>query len=111
MATELVVETVNDAPHFGSGSRDDTGDVAERIDLFGALAKLSSFDRAVVVLRYWDDLSVEAVATALGCSAGAVRNRSMRALHRLRLHLATSTGSGSATSRSRSASYPTGDRS
>lgn len=105
MATELVVEGVGDVPHipFGRGS-DETADAAERIDLFSALAKLSPFDRAVVVLRYWDDLSVLDVAAVLGCSSGAVRNRSMRALHRLRLHLAADASSGV-----RSSSYPTGE--
>jgi DNA-directed RNA polymerase specialized sigma24 family protein len=38
----------------------------------------------VLVLRYWEDQSVEDVAAALRLSHGAVRNRSMRALDRLR---------------------------
>src|SRR5690242_17066924 len=40
--------------------------------------------RAVVVLRYWADLSVEQVADVLGCSAGNVKSLSARALPRLR---------------------------
>lgn len=89
MATELVVEEVGEPlTHQGNGcSAGAVDDAAQRIDLFSALAKLSPFDRMVVVLRYWDDLSVNDVAAVLGCSTGAVRNRSMRALHRLRLHL------------------------
>lgn len=57
---------------------------ALRIALHDALADLSAVDRAVVVLRYLDDLSVEEVAGLLDLSPGAVRNRSMRALARLR---------------------------
>ena len=49
-----------------------------------ALAGLKPVDRAVVVLRYLDDLPVEQVAQILELSPGAVRNRSMRALSRLR---------------------------
>jgi RNA polymerase sigma-70 factor (sigma-E family) len=50
----------------------------------GALDGLASADRAVLVLRYLEDRSVSDVAQALGVSEGAVRNRSMRALDRLR---------------------------
>ena len=38
----------------------------------------------VVVLRYWEDLSVEQVADLLGCSAGNVKSQSARALGKLR---------------------------
>jgi RNA polymerase sigma-70 factor, sigma-E family len=59
-------------------------DPTVRIALFAALAQLSAQDRAVVVLRYWLDRSVEDTAAALRVSPGAVRNRSMRALIKLR---------------------------
>jgi len=55
-----------------------------RLALNEALAGLTPVDRAVVVLRHLEDLSVEEVATTLGLSPGAVRNRSMRALARMR---------------------------
>ena len=55
-----------------------------RISLRDALADLAPVDRAVLVLRYLDDQSVEEVARLLGLSPGAVRNRSMRALARMR---------------------------
>jgi RNA polymerase sigma-70 factor (sigma-E family) len=49
-----------------------------------ALAGLAPADRVVLVLRYLEDRSVSETADALGVSEGAVRNRSMRALDRLR---------------------------
>jgi len=59
-------------------------DPSERIDVLDALATLSALDRAVVVLRYWEDRSVADTAIDLGVSADVVRTRSRRALGRLR---------------------------
>jgi len=55
-----------------------------RLALRDVLAELPATDRAVLVLRYLEDLSVDEVAARMGLSPGAVRNRSMRALERLR---------------------------
>jgi RNA polymerase sigma-70 factor (sigma-E family) len=62
----------------------------DRIVLLGALAKLPPKARAVVVLRYWNDLSVDQAAAVLGCSAGNVKSQSARALDKLRTLLAES---------------------
>lgn len=59
-------------------------DLALRMTLMESLARLEPRDRAVLVLRYWEDRSVEQTAEALGLSPAAVRNRSSRALARLR---------------------------
>lgn len=50
--------------------------------------------RAVVVLRYWSDLSVEQVAAVLGCSTGNVKSQSARALDKLRTLLGSAAEPG-----------------
>ncbi|MFC1420880.1 SigE family RNA polymerase sigma factor [Streptacidiphilus cavernicola] len=63
------------------------GDPALRVTLLSALRQLPERDRAVLVLRYWEDRSVQETATALRLSAGAVRSHALRALTRLRAEL------------------------
>jgi RNA polymerase sigma-70 factor (sigma-E family) len=52
--------------------------------LRAALTRLPRRMRAVVVLRYWDDLPVAEVAELLGCSAGTVQSQASRGLAKLR---------------------------
>jgi RNA polymerase sigma-70 factor (sigma-E family) len=59
-------------------------DDALRLDLLAALAVLPALDRAVVVLRYWEDRSVADTAIDLGLTETTVRTRARRALQRLR---------------------------
>ncbi|WP_431681447.1 SigE family RNA polymerase sigma factor [Kitasatospora sp. KL5] len=59
-------------------------DHALRVTLLRALGELPPPDRAVLVLRYWEDRSAEETAAVLRLSPGAVRVRSSRALARLR---------------------------
>jgi RNA polymerase sigma-70 factor (sigma-E family) len=58
-----------------------------RIAVLEALATLPPKARAVVVLRYWEDLSIEQTAALLGCTPGNVKSQSSRALDKLRLLL------------------------
>lgn len=58
-----------------------------RVAIADALARLKPKDRAVLVLRYLCDRSVDQVAADLGRSPGAVRSQSKRALERLRAGL------------------------
>jgi RNA polymerase sigma-70 factor (sigma-E family) len=63
---------------------DDTEQVDRRLALVQALNRLSARQRAVVVLRYYVDLSVDETAQALGCSTGTVKSTTSDALSRLR---------------------------
>ncbi|MFI9774032.1 SigE family RNA polymerase sigma factor [Streptomyces sp. NPDC051956] len=63
------------------------GDASLRITLLDALRQLPPKDRAVIVLRYWEDRSVMETAEILNVSSAAVRTRSTRALARLREQL------------------------
>jgi RNA polymerase sigma-70 factor (sigma-E family) len=65
-------------------------DPALRVSLLAALAELSPRDRAVLILRYWEDRSVEETAEVMRAGAGAVRTQSSRALQRLRALLGDS---------------------
>ena len=66
------------------------GGAATRLTLAAALERLAPLDRAVLVMRYLDDTSVADTAAALGVTPQAVRNRTLRALDRLRAVLGTS---------------------
>jgi RNA polymerase sigma-70 factor (sigma-E family) len=56
----------------------------ERQALLDALNRLGPRQRAVVVLRYWLDLSETETAAALNCSVGTVKSQASRALATLR---------------------------
>jgi RNA polymerase sigma-70 factor (sigma-E family) len=58
-----------------------------RMAVLAALATLPPKARAVVVLRYWADQSVEQTAALLGCTPGNVKSQSSRALDKLRVLL------------------------
>ena len=58
--------------------------VAQRRVLLAALATLPHQQRAAVVLRYFADQSEAETAAALGCSVGAVKSHTSRAIARLR---------------------------
>ncbi|WP_066952855.1 SigE family RNA polymerase sigma factor [Streptomyces lushanensis] len=73
-------------------------DAYEHVDLEQSLAAavraLPVRQRAVVVLRYFEDLSVEDTAETLGCSTGTVKSQSARALRSLRAALPASVAGG-----------------
>jgi RNA polymerase sigma-70 factor (sigma-E family) len=70
-----------DLPERGA-SHDDAA--LQRIVLRQALAKLTPKQRAVIVLRFWEDLTEAQTAEALSCSPGTVKSQAHHALARLR---------------------------
>jgi len=67
-----------------SGVSDATRECDERSALIAALQRLGPRQRAVVVLRYWMDLTEHETAAALNCSVGTVKSQASRALATLR---------------------------
>ena len=67
-----------------SAGRIETGTDAE---LDAALAALDADHRVVVVMRYWQDRTVEDIADRLGIPAGTVKSRLHNAMKRLRVSL------------------------
>jgi RNA polymerase sigma-70 factor (sigma-E family) len=59
----------------------------DHLSLMPHLAALPRQQRAVVVLRYYEDLSERQIADALGCSPGSVKRHASRALATLRARL------------------------
>jgi RNA polymerase sigma-70 factor (sigma-E family) len=57
----------------------------DRLMLLQALAGVPPRQRAVLILRYWEDMSVEETAAVLGCSAGTVKSQAARGLDALRV--------------------------
>jgi RNA polymerase sigma-70 factor (sigma-E family) len=73
---EAVTEVLPEQPHV---------DVAPAGSaVIEALRQVPAGQRAVLVLRFWEDLSVEQTAEVLGCSTGNVKSQSARGLARLR---------------------------
>jgi RNA polymerase sigma-70 factor (sigma-E family) len=70
------------------GSARELAAVDARSELEQALAMLPPRQRAVLVLRYFEDLSEADTAAVLGCSLGTVKSTASRALTRLQSTLA-----------------------
>lgn len=75
--TEVVAATVDERPAAEV-------DVPMRVAMERALARLTPKQRAVLVLRYYEDLSESQAAEVLGVSIGTVRSQTRHALARLR---------------------------
>lgn len=70
-----VTDVVGTAPSYGIDDRD---------ALWTALARLGRRQRAIVLLRYYEDLPDEQIADLLGCRPATVRSQAMRALATLK---------------------------
>ena len=74
-------EVLTDPPERDSVDVSDAAD--RRLLLDGALAALTPRQRAVVVLRYYDDLTEQATADVMGVAVGTVKSQTHLALRRL----------------------------
>jgi RNA polymerase sigma-70 factor (sigma-E family) len=74
------VTTAEPPDRFGVGPDDPSG----RDDLWRAVSSLPPRQRAVLVLRYYEDLSEQQIADALGCRPGTVKSQASAALTSLR---------------------------
>jgi RNA polymerase sigma-70 factor (sigma-E family) len=70
-----------------SSIADGTTDYGERDVVWRELRRLPARQRAVVVLRYYEDRSEAEIAEILGCSPGSVKVHASRALQALKLRL------------------------
>lgn len=77
-----VSEVLTAAPHEQEGHRPL---VDERDQLLRAIDHLSYGQKAVLLLRFYEDLTVDQTAELLGCSVGTVKSRTARALQQLRM--------------------------
>ena len=70
-----LTDAVGTAPSYGIDDRD---------ALWAALARLGRRQRAIVLLRYYEDMADEQIADLLGCRPATVRSQAMRALAALK---------------------------
>jgi RNA polymerase sigma-70 factor (sigma-E family) len=103
-ARKAVVSVVTDAKRRRSSTEVPVDSVVDRLDVEDAagssadrdllgrcLAQVAPRQRACLVLRYYDDLSVSEVATILGCSEGTVKSQTARGLETLQAAFARET--------------------
>lgn len=82
-ARELAFEDVPER----SDPHDALSQLADRDQIWAGLNRLSQRQRAALVLRFFEDLSDEQTAAALGCRVGTVRSLISRGLAVLREHM------------------------
>jgi RNA polymerase sigma-70 factor (sigma-E family) len=86
-STEVPVDSVADR----LGGADAADRSADRDLLSRCLAQVPARQRACLVLRYYDDLSVSEVAAVLGCTEGTVKSQTARGLDTLQAAFARET--------------------
>jgi RNA polymerase sigma-70 factor (sigma-E family) len=79
-----VAERLTDSALIDVAWTDATREYDERSALVAALQRLGPRQRAVIVLRYWLDLTEHETAAVLSCSVGTVKSQASRALATLR---------------------------
>jgi RNA polymerase sigma factor (sigma-70 family) len=78
----------------GGAVGDGAGERAERSRIVEALRRLPPRQRAVIVLRYFEDWSEEQIADQLDVSRGTVKSQASKGLASLRALVEDSTGEG-----------------
>jgi len=76
--------TIAEVPEYAVKNGDFAAGHADRDEVLEALRALGPRQRACVVLRCYEDLSIEQTAEILGCSEGTVRSQAARGLDTLR---------------------------
>jgi RNA polymerase sigma-70 factor (sigma-E family) len=84
VSTERVLANT---PEPGATSTDFAQETVSRDEMWKLLATLPKAQRAVMVLRFYEDLDDRRIAEVLGCAAGTVRVHASRALGSLRAGL------------------------
>jgi RNA polymerase sigma-70 factor (sigma-E family) len=83
---ELATEELPEPSGPGrTGGTDGTDRAETGHDLWTAMERLPRRQRAVVVLRYFEDLTEAETARLLGCSVGTVKSQTSKALAKLRI--------------------------
>ncbi len=90
---ETVTDTLPDQPSAQGTTWADS--VVQRHDIMAALRRLPRRQRAVIVLRYFEDLPDAEIAAILGIAQGTVRSQTHKALASLRTTLAEAEPSAS----------------
>ena len=78
-----------DLPGLVAAAEDDAVDAAERARIVAGLRQLPSRQAAVIVLRYYLDLSEREIAETLNIAPGSVKSHAHRGLRKLRSQLET----------------------
>jgi len=73
-----------ESPAFEDGGPDEAGASMAKLDLGRAMARLSDGERAAIVACYYQDLSHEEAALALGIPLGTVKTHVLKAKNKLR---------------------------
>lgn len=78
---EYLVDSVPELAH----ADDPMSSAVMRVAVARALGRLTAKQRAVIVLRFFEDLPEAEISAILGCSIGTVRSQTYRTLERLRV--------------------------